>query len=62
MFQTKLQNDFKVILMSISEIIKCHLNPFLGMGSMRGSSSALAQLTRGNSSSPSMSAGSFLIF
>ena len=30
------------------------------MGSMRGSSSALAQLTRGNSSSPSMSTGAFM--
>lgn len=34
----------------------------LGMGSMRGSSTALAQITRGNSSSPSMSAGTFMGF
>jgi len=35
---------------------------FSGMGSMRGSGTALAQLTRGNSSSPSMSAGTFMGF
>jgi hypothetical protein len=46
-----------VSLVDFSRRVIFTLSMFTGMGSMRGSNLALAQITRGNNSSPSMSAG-----